>query len=99
VNSISGSVLYNGEFLTGGTYAFVTSNGSITLGLPTASSADLTASYGFGAFDSEIPLKNIVYNSPKSTVKGLSGRLGNGEAKLILTTTSGRITIRKQIEQ
>ncbi|HEX8289579.1 MAG TPA: DUF4097 family beta strand repeat-containing protein [Pyrinomonadaceae bacterium] len=95
VNSISGSISYNGELLSGGLYNFGTSNGAITLAIPTDSSCKITASYGFGVFNSEIPLKNIQKNAP-SRVQNLSALMGDGGATLNLTTNSGAIRIRSK---
>lgn len=95
VNSISGSISYNGEFLTGGLYTFITSNGSINLAIPNDSSCKISASYGFGAFSSEIPLKNMQKNAP-SSVQNLTALMGAGDATLNLTTNSGSIIIRNK---
>jgi DUF4097 and DUF4098 domain-containing protein YvlB len=95
VNSISGSIAYNGEFLSGGLYNFGTSNGAITLIVPSDSSCKITASYGFGMFRSEIPLKNIQKNAP-TKVQNLSALMGDGNSTLNLTTNSGAIRIRSK---
>jgi hypothetical protein len=94
-NSNSGSINFNGDFLNGGQYSFGTSNGAITLNIPQNSSSNVNASYGFGAFSSEIPLLNVVKNSP-SRVQNLSAQIGTGSATLKLTTVSGAIRIKKQ---
>ncbi|HEX8639124.1 MAG TPA: DUF4097 family beta strand repeat-containing protein, partial [Pyrinomonadaceae bacterium] len=95
VNSISGSISYNGEFLTGGLYTFITSNGAINLAIPKDSSCKISASYGFGAFNSEIPLKNMQKNAP-SSVQNLTALMGAGDATLNLTTNSGAIRIKSK---
>ncbi len=95
VGSNSGSISFNGDFLNGGQYNFGTSNGSIVLTIPQTSSIQIFASYGFGAFNSEIPLQNIEKNTP-SKVHSLSAQIGKGDATLKLTTVSGAIRIRKQ---
>ncbi|MBA2334108.1 MAG: DUF4097 family beta strand repeat protein [Blastocatellia bacterium] len=94
-NSISGSVLFNGKFLSGGLYNFKTSNGSIRMTLPVESSFQIIASYGFGSFNSDIPLKTILENVT-SGGKSLHGMIGAGDATLNLTTNSGSIGIKKQ---
>ncbi len=95
VGSNSGSINFNGEFLNGGQYIFGTSNGSITLNIPQNSSSKINASYGFGAFSSEIPLQNVIKNSP-SRIQNLSAQIGAGDATLKLSTVSGAILIKKQ---
>ncbi len=96
VNSISGSVLFNGSLLSGGTYSFGTTNGSINLALPQDASCKISATYGFGNFDSEIPVKLLTENVSPGPIKHMVGTLGTGDATLNLTTSSGRIVIRKQ---
>ena len=95
VGSNSGSVSFTGEFLTGGQYNFNTSNGSITLTIPQNSSSKITASYGYGAFSSEIPLQNLV-KPATSKAQNLTGQIGKGDATLNLTTYSGALRIKKQ---
>ena len=98
VNSISGSVHFNGEILSGGTYGFSTSNGSIKLSIPQNSSCRFAASYGFGNFDSEIPMKILteeVHSGPVKSIVGIFGN-GRGDATLKLTTHSGSIAVKKQ---
>jgi DUF4097 and DUF4098 domain-containing protein YvlB len=96
VNSISGSVLYNGTFLSGGSYTFGTTNGSMVLSLPADVSCKLSASYGFGNFKSDIPVKLITENISPGPTKRIYGMLGTGDATLNLTTSSGQIDIRRQ---
>lgn len=97
VNSISGTVAYNGDILNGGSYRFGTSNGSIKLWLPETSSCMLTASYGFGAFSSDIPYKLATENITPGPVKNIAATLGKGgDASLRLTTNNGSISIKKQ---
>jgi hypothetical protein len=94
-SSISGSVLFDGKFLTGGIYNFRTSNGSIKLAIPVTSSCTFSATYGFGSFDSDIPLKIVTENiTPHAKV--VVAKIGAGDAKVSLTTTRGSIGIKKQ---
>lgn len=95
VSSTSGTVKYSGEFLNGGQYSLRTSNGSMMLCLPQNASAKVSASYGFGSFDSEIPMNNVV-KPPGARVQNFTGVLGSGEATLSLTTYNGRILIRNE---
>lgn len=93
-NSISGSVMFAGNFAGGGLYNFKTSNGSIELKIPETSSATFKASYGFGSFNSQIPLK-ILYKEDKLPVRNLGATSGGGEANVVLTTNSGTVLITK----
>lgn len=93
--SISGTVQFNGKFLNGGLYDFKTSNGSIRMTLPLDSSCTIAASYGFGSFNSDIPLKVITENvSPGG--KNVVATIGSGAATVNVTTNSGSIGIKKQ---
>jgi DUF4097 and DUF4098 domain-containing protein YvlB len=93
-SSSSGSLLFDGKFLTGGIYNFRTQNGSINLAIPMLSSCTFKATYGYGRFDSEIPLKILTENDEPS-VRTVVARLGKGEAAVTLITSSGSIDIRK----
>lgn len=93
--SISGSIKFTGEILNGGQYNFKALNGSINLLIPQNSSCKIYASYGSGAFSSEMPLRNVVKSAP-SNAQNLSAQLGAGEASLNLSTYSGVIQIKKQ---
>ncbi len=96
VNSISGSVAYTGDLINGGTYGFGTSNGSIRLTLPASTKSFVIASYGFGMFSSDIPVKTITENITPGPVKSINGTInGGGGAELRLTTNNGSIAIKK----
>lgn len=93
-SSISGSLLFDGKFLTGGIYNFRTSNGSIRLSIPAASSCTFKATFGAGAFDSELPLIILTENdSPRA--RTIVARLGGGSAAVSLTTSTGSIGIKR----
>jgi len=92
-NSISGTVKFFGKFDGGGIYNFKTSNGSIELNIPADSSATFKASYGFGTFSSQIPLK-ILYKDEQLPVRNLGATCGSGEASVVLTTNSGSVLIK-----
>ena len=95
VSSNSGSIKFDGEFLGGGQYNFGTQNGSILLTIPLASSCKFNAIYGYGSFNTEIPMQNIV-KPPDAKVQSLSGVIGKGDATITLRTITGSINIKKQ---
>ncbi len=97
-NSNSGAIKFAGEFLVGGQYVFNAFNGSINLQIPQNSACRINASYGFGAFNSELPLTNIVKSFAASKAQNLSAQIGAGgdSATLNLSTYSGTIQIKKQ---
>ena len=98
-SSITGSVGFNGKFLNGGIYNFKTSNGSIRMLIPDDSACKLVAAYGFGSFNTAIPVKFETENvtSGGKNFVGILGKQGNGPlATVTVTTSSGSIGIRKQ---
>jgi hypothetical protein len=95
VNTNSGSIKYTGEILANGQYTFGTQNGSILLNVPTDSSCKISATYGYGSFNSEIPLQKIEKN-PSPQTKSMTAMMGTGEAMLNFTTFNGSINIKKQ---
>lgn len=95
VNSISGSVFFNGEILGGGSYTLGTTNGSIRLSLPLSTSCRFTASYN-GIFTSDVPFTTHTENISEGPVKSIVGVLGTGgDATLNLTSNNGSISIKK----
>jgi len=96
VGSISGSVAYAGELLSGASYNLTTSIGSIRLSLPASSSFQMTATYGFGNFHSELPIKLETENLLGGPVKRIVGILADGAATLRLTTNNGSINLKKE---
>lgn len=95
--SISGSVVFSGDILNGGSYSFGTNNGSLRLTLPQNSSFQLSATYALGNFASELPLKILTENDQAGPVRTIVANIGGGgDAILRLTTNAGIIGIRKQ---
>jgi hypothetical protein len=95
ISSASGTIRFAGEFSGGGRYNFNTTNGSILLGVPMETSCKVSATYGLGAFQSDLPMTNVV-KVPSPQVQKLTGTMGAGECSLNLTTFSGAVRIRKQ---
>lgn len=93
--SNSGAIKFTGALLSGGQYTFNAFNGAVNLLIPQNSSSKINASYGFGTFDSQIPLQTIVKSAPAGA-QNLSAQIGAGDAALNLSTYSGTIRIRKQ---
>ncbi len=91
-NSISGSVVFDGSFSSGGIYTFRTSNGSIRMNIPKDSSCKIVAAYGFGSFSSALPL-NFIYHNRADRARNLAATIGSGAATVNVVTTSGSIAI------
>lgn len=96
VNSISGSVLFKGEILSGGSYAFGTTKGSIKMSVPADSSFQVVALYGSGTFSSELPMKVQTEDLSSGPVKRQVGLIGKGGANVRLTSNSGSMVIKKK---
>ncbi|HTH50438.1 MAG TPA: hypothetical protein VL501_00810, partial [Pyrinomonadaceae bacterium] len=97
VSSISGSVFFNGELKSGGTYGFSTTNGTIRIALPYATGCKLAATFTSGSFASELPFKVETENVSPGEMKSIVAKVGNGgDALLKLTTAQGLIGIKKQ---
>ena len=98
-NSITGSVSFNGKFLSGGIYNFKTSNGSIRMLLPEESACKVVAAYGFGTFNTALTIRyeNQNVTSGGKNFTGILGKETAGPLPTVnLTTSSGSISIRKQ---
>jgi DUF4097 and DUF4098 domain-containing protein YvlB len=94
VNSISGSLLFEGKFLTGGIYTFRTNAGTIDLSIPALSSCLIKATYGLGSFNYDLPIK-ILTEDKTPTAKIVVGKVGSGDAKVYVSTDTGKIEIKK----
>lgn len=98
-SSVSGSVFFSSQVLNGGLYDFQTSNGTIKLVIPDSSSLRIAASYGFGSFHSAIPVQTVSENISEGG-KSLIAKIGNGDATIKLTTTTGNIFVaRGQVQR
>jgi hypothetical protein len=95
VSSISGSVSFSGNIRTGGTYNLRTLRGSIRMTIPEKSAAKISATYGYGSFRSEIPIKIITENVSEGPVKSVVGTFG-GDAIIRLASNNGSIVITKK---
>ena len=95
VNSLSGTVYFAGELLSGASFSFTTTNGAIRLAIPQQTSCKISATYGFGNFNSELPMKLLTENLQPGPVKSVNSVMGSGDATLKLSTNSGSIQIKK----
>ncbi|MDH3493612.1 MAG: DUF4097 domain-containing protein [Acidobacteriota bacterium] len=91
-SSISGSINYIGNMKPSGTYSFSTTDGLITLALPSSASFKLNAAFG-GSFSSSLPLQNITKEANRSAVY-LSGDVGKSNGtSVVIRSYSGTIRI------
>ncbi len=97
VTSISGTVVFSGDMRPAGMYNISTSNGSIRLLMPAGASGKLSATYGPGSMNSELPLKLLTENISPGSVKTVVWSFGEGgDTTIRLTTSMGNISIRRQ---
>jgi hypothetical protein len=91
-------VKYVGTFEGGGLNKFRSASGRIGLLLPADVNCKVSASYGYGNFDSSFPIKILTENVVPGG-KVIVGEIGNGKGPVVnLSTTSGSIRIVKQGE-
>ena len=95
-SSVSGSILFNGEILSGGSYGMNTIKGSIKMSIPANSSCQIIAYYSFGNFSSDLPVKIQTEDVTGAATKRTVGVIGKGGATVRLTSNSGNIIIKKQ---
>ena len=94
--SVSGSIVFNGDILSGGTYGMNTTKGSIKMSIPANSSCQIIAYYSFGNFSSDLPVKIQTEDVTGAATKRTVGVIGKGGATVRLTSNSGNIIIKKQ---
>jgi DUF4097 and DUF4098 domain-containing protein YvlB len=95
----SGDILFDGEFLRGGTYSFRNMSGTITVRFSEGDSLNLTATSVNGKVENQANLKAETHRAPHLQGKFAyfqSGTMNQGLARVELTSFSGTIKIRKR---
>ena len=98
-NTISGELRLTGPLARGGIYDFTTTNGDVTIMLPTESSFKLNAKVSEGGeIITEFPLKYKGTATPISLLQAgrLLGTYGSGDATINLISFSGTLRLKKQ---
>lgn len=92
-STISGAINYDSNLLDGGQYQFSTENGSVGLVIPAGAQCGVSALFGFGSFQTEVPVHATVKRD-----KSLTGRLGEKETtcSLKITSSAGVIQFKKK---
>lgn len=86
----NGSIEFEGELTPGGNNELRTSNGSVSVELTDDSpSVRLDATTSNGKVDSKLPITTTSRDN-----NHISGTIGDGEAKLVVRTSNGSVTIR-----
>lgn len=97
VDSVSGSVAYMGDILNGGSYTLRTSKGSIRMTIPTSAAFKVSATFGQGTFNTDLPFKIETENISEGPVKSIVGIIGKGGDALVkLNSNYGTIAVKKQ---
>jgi DUF4097 and DUF4098 domain-containing protein YvlB len=95
----SGDILFDGEFLRGGTYSLRNMSGTITVRFSEGDSLNLTATSVNGKVENQANLKAETHRAPHLPGKFAyfqSGTMNLGLARVELTSFSGTIQIRKR---
>jgi len=97
-SSLSGELVYLGALEGGGSYSFNTTNGTVTLFLPTSSSFQFNARMSGGAsFNTTFPIKTSANNNLPKGARVVTGVYGRGElATINLIAVSGSLRLQKQ---
>jgi hypothetical protein len=99
-HSTSGKITYDGDFVTGGEYAFTDYSGDIDLFLPANASFELNKNTGRGKFFSEIAPARRSNSIPRAASEAgahsLFGSNVSTTATLKVSSYSGNIHIRRQ---
>lgn len=99
-HSTSGKITYEGDFVTGGEYAFTDYSGDIDLYLPSNASFELNKNTGRGKFFSEISPANRANSVPHAAreagAHSLFGSNVSTTATLKVSSFTGNIHIRRQ---
>ncbi len=100
VDSISGSLMYGGKIMPGGTYDMRTSKGSIRLFVPQDAAFQIQSTYGYGSFITDIPVDVTTETiagggQPVKKMFGTVGKAGKENAIVKLTTANGSISLKR----
>ena len=89
IKTSNGEIEFDGELVAGGDNLMRSSNGSVDVKLQETPSVELDASTSNGSRTTELP----ILTSSTGDEDHLTGTIGNGEAKLVVKTSNGSITI------
>jgi len=98
VQTSTGNILFDGDFLANGTYKLKNFSGTIEVRFSSANSFDLSATSLQGKVIDQAKLKPTTHPSRKAPryANSLFGTYNDGRAKVELSSLSGTITIRKR---
>lgn len=89
--TVNGTIVYDGDVLDSGRYAFSTHNGRITITIPQSANATVSAATYNGGFSAEFPVRL----TGMSRDRHYDFTLGSGSARVELESFNGDITLRR----
>lgn len=96
--TVSGEVDFSGPLDPKGRYAFASHSGTVTLNIPSSTSARFTIETFNGEVDSDFPY-TLQPNRERPNGQKLEFNIGAGEARVTAESFSGGVTIRKATNQ
>lgn len=98
VDSVSGSLGYEGPILAGATYNLRTQKGSIRLAYPKTSVFQIFGTYVYGSFSTDIEVdittETVAGVGPVKSFSGTAGKATRGSAVVKVTTANGSIVLK-----
>ncbi|HEX9563401.1 MAG TPA: DUF4097 family beta strand repeat-containing protein [Gemmatimonadaceae bacterium] len=95
VSTVSGEVNFSGPIDVGGTYAFQSHSGDVTLRVPSTVSARFSIETFNGELDSDFPV-TLQPNRDRRVGRRLEFSVGAGEARVLVESFNGGINIRRE---
>jgi hypothetical protein len=91
-SSVNGDITYRGTLRDGGRYVLGAHNGNVSVAVPTGTNADVLVSQFSGEFESDFP---ITLTGTRSPGKRFTFTIGNGGARIELSSFGGTIRLRR----
>lgn len=95
-SSGSGTILYDGDFGSGGDYKFTTHSGDITAIVPANTSADFSAHSMLGKVQHDFPLQPRHSHLSLEPERAFFGTVGKAASDVVLRSFSGRIRLKQR---
>ena len=94
LNTGSGDIIFDGTFATTGTTQFQTTDGNITVNVPSTSAFHLDASTNSGSINSDFPNVNVQDNASGQSVNGfVGGSSQNHVPNVVIRSDNGNINL------
>lgn len=90
--SVNGDITYRGTFRSGGRYVLGAHNGNVSVTVPAGTNADVLVSQFSGELESDFP---ITLTGTRSPGKRFNFTIGNGGARIELSSFGGTIRLRR----